>query len=144
MDRREWSYTEQKQHREQWAQALESGEFRKGQGQLCQLHNGHKLYCVMGVLETLSGGKFHVGDNPNQFFSERSFSFYFVSLQACKWAGLQTTQGNYIDVKRQENRSLVYDNDADGMTFKKMAKIIRAEPRRLFISPEVITYDRRK
>ena len=144
MDRREWSYTEQKQHREEWAQALESGEFRKGQGQLCQLHNGRKLYCVMGVLELLSGGKFLEGNNPNQFFSERSFSFHYVSLDACKWAGLQTTQGNYIDLKRQENRSLVYDNDADGWTFKKMAKVIRAEPRRLFISPEPITYDRRK
>jgi hypothetical protein len=143
VDRRELSFAEQKANREKWAQALESGKFRKGVGALCKLINGRKLYCAMGVLELLSGGEFEQGDNQSEFYAVRSMSFDYISLQACKWVGLQSSQGNYIDVERQENRSILYDNDAAGFNFNKIAGIIRREPRRLFLTNVQETEDAR-
>lgn len=105
-----------KEARELWAQALESGKYKQGTGQLAVETDGGLLHCCLGVacevaMETGVLATYDPDDGDLAAYS---------SVQ--ERLGLRHDDGFY-----GEDDSLVKDNDTGG-TFPEIAAIIRAEP----------------
>jgi hypothetical protein len=99
-----------------WAQALESGEYKQGTG---QLRKGDK-FCALGVLCNL-----HAQEYPEIATKEKVKSRYLgasteLPLDVMVWAGMTSSNG-YISC----GNNVVNMNDGLGMTFKEIAKVVR-------------------
>lgn len=94
---------------EEWAQALESGEYAQAQGELCD----GEAYCCLGVLAKMRG---ELDANGNFKRPRQRHDGLLVNEYADRWyylnEGVQTV--------------LTREND-NGATFNKIAKIIRSE-----------------
>lgn len=106
---------------EKWLEALESGEYKQGQGYLRRL-NGKPKYCCLGVAcEVASKLSVRV-------------DYFDVSNNKClpeslaKFIGVDSIGGfkEHIKHGREEYSSLTHLNDS-GVKFKTIAKIIREQ-----------------
>lgn len=124
---------------EQWATALESGEFKQTKG--C-LFDGTG-YCCLGVLCKLAGKEFKKiedadEDDISRFGIEtdqyktfgRPYQHFEQSVlpdEVVEWAGLRTVEGSYRinDLEEEIWDDLTQENDQNGKNFKEIAEIIR-------------------
>ena len=112
------------EHAQQWAEALRSGEFERGGGQL-RRHDGR--YCCLGVACEVyrrvtgdgewDGVEFVVGGKAERHYLPPTIE---------RWLGLYDHQGTYVEGGPEEHRSLARDNDS-GATFAAIADRIEAE-----------------
>ena len=95
-----------------WIDALESGKYVKGKGQLYGVNNeGFKTHCALGVLCEVAkkdGVTFEVDNHTNR-----------LPLPVMEWAGL-----NYTDPRNDAGISVITLNDEDGTSFKGIAEFI--------------------
>lgn len=107
----------------QWAEALESGDYQQGEG---QLRNGEK-FCCLGVLCNL-----HAIAHPEIAAQETNANSYLgwsgvLPPDVARWAGIKFTNGEF-KVNSNNMHSLVSMNDgADTFkrNFKQIAEVIR-------------------
>ncbi len=117
-----------------WVEALESGEFKQARGKLTKIGTrGILSHCCLGVacelyrqahIKMIIDDKEHIGvrayDGELNMLPER----------VKKWLGLGTTTGRYMT--NRGTGDLMNDNDHHRLSFKKIAAIIRLEPKGLF------------
>ncbi len=118
-----------------WVEALESGKFKQTRGKLTKISTrGLLSYCCLGVacelyrqahIKTIIDDKKHIGvrayDGELNMLPER----------VQKWLGIRTNNGAYVTDKGIGD--LIDDNDSRCLSFKKIAAIIRLEPKGLFV-----------
>jgi hypothetical protein len=109
--------------RELWVQALESGAYDRGTGQLAYDHNGQRQFCCLGVAceVAIKHGVIARYDDGDE-----TLDHYDLVRE---WLGLADSEGCYDG----GDRSLISDNDS-GYTFREIAATIRAEPEGLVVS----------
>jgi hypothetical protein len=105
-----------------WAQALESGEYKQGMG---QLRKGDK-FCALGVLCNL-----HAQEHPQIAAKEKVKSRYLCAstelpFEVMAWAGMDSSSG-YITWAC----NVIKMNDTEGRDFKYIAQVIRKEWKKL-------------
>lgn len=100
----------------EWADALESGLYKKGTG---QLRAGDK-FCCLGVLCNLHAIKHPKIAEKQTKTSEYLGKYGFTPTLVMKWAGLNTERGIYDTY----DNSLVRLNDSS-KSFKHLAEVIR-------------------
>lgn len=111
---------------ELWAQALESGEYDQGRGQLVIIDESGQpsRYCCLGVLCDLAN-KAGVESGPDD---NKEYGWNFGANGATlpevviRWAGMNSTGGEYG--VRPSHGLLLNDNDS-GRPFTEIAAIIR-------------------
>lgn len=117
-----------------WLKALRSGKYKQGtNGYLCEIKNGSRYFCCMGVLSDL-----YIKEKKMKWqdFQDNRLSFdgdcSLPAESVCRWAGLinKTLNGNKTNPKgsfRNKNgiimECLTNINDS-GTSFKEIAKII--------------------
>lgn len=104
-----------------WADALESGKYKQGRG---QLRGNNDDYCCLGVLCDLSGlGVWETPEYTGQYMrfahSETSRETAFLTDEVQNWAEMKDFAGSLPD-----SISLASEND-QGRTFTEIAAIIR-------------------
>ena len=111
-----------------WVEALESGEFKQGNGFLKRNLDGELLYCCLGVLNELEGF-------PSVCVSNGIFTFSLTNS-----ASLDSTQMDRVMLYSNVGSftesingysSLANMNDS-GLSFKEIAKVIRENPEKVF------------
>ena len=106
-----------------WIQALESGEYEQGVGQLQK--NGH--YCVLAVLCDLHRKMTNQGDWFSLDFyrthGDQKVSRYYPTAEVEKWAGVPSNS-QWNVVVDGENHGLHELND-NGTPFSELAKLIK-------------------
>jgi hypothetical protein len=119
-----------------WADALDSGKFRQGNGALREKapHQGHSKYCCLGVAcavyQAVTGkGMWETGRNvANRFIIGKDSGSTLLPRAVAKWFGfgiydfgsnprLQDIGGYTI--------SSVAANDDMGLSFRQIARIVR-------------------
>lgn len=105
--------------KEQWVEALRSGKYKQGQG---QLRDDNNKFCCLGVLCNL-----HAQAHPEIAAQQEDPSSYlggyeFPPKEVLKWAGLNSEEGEFVDEKG-EGQSLAELND-EGRTFRYLANRI--------------------
>jgi hypothetical protein len=119
---------------EQWAQALESGEYKQGLHYLHSEKDGEHKFCCLGVLCELAlkaGVKvetrkvFKTEHVTNEHAIEYNGEVYLIPDEVQIWAGTKTRNGICNDAS-----SLVSINDT-GIPFPEIAKIILAHTDKL-------------
>lgn len=114
-----------KEARELWAQALESGEYQQGDGQLTRVVDCEELDCCLGVACKLAIEHGVIAEYDGD---DGELSAY---RPVQEWLGLQGAEGEYRHGGSM--LSLVADNDS-GVTFPEIAETIRAEPEGLVVA----------
>lgn len=103
--------------REDWPNALESGEFQQGKGKLVRHRTkADEEYCCLGVACKLLS---QAGLLPKTTWKDDAF----LPPQAVALLGI-SPEGAYKDPKSGKETDLAQDND-NGKTFTEIAKIIR-------------------
>jgi hypothetical protein len=112
--------------KQQWVDALRSGEYKQGYG---MLHPDSNTFCCLGVLCDLhrkeSNGvwtKKEIGMIGEQFFYQDVRSY--LPTGVCGWAGLDFTQMVYHG---SDQSPLPYLNDVDKLDFEHIADLIEAQ-----------------
>jgi hypothetical protein len=117
-----------------WCEALESGEYEQGTGQLRDVGNN---FCCLGVLCNL-----HAQAKPRLAAQQEEIVGYFgedefLPKRVMEWSGLKTNNGVFITVeddpyygKTNVANELTDMNDS-GKTFSYIAKQIRTHWRKL-------------
>lgn len=108
--------------RELWAQALESGKYKQGAGQLAVETDEGLQHCCLGVACELA---VHQGIIASFDGDDGALQDY---MPVQDWLGLRVFNGTY-----SLDQSLTSDND-NGRTFEQIAATIRAEPEGLVTS----------
>ncbi len=109
--------------KEIWIQALESGEYEQGKG---LLREDEDRYCCLGVLCDLyskihPSTQWQLGDNGTWYFLDEEAT---LPKKVMKWAGLESSAGEYDLESSKKHPWLTEDND-NGKSFKEIAEIIR-------------------
>jgi len=104
------------------AAALESGEYKKGKGQLRDEKN---CFCVLGVACNIYA-QHHpeiaaAEKNPMSFLGEE----FGLPKKVQEWFGFKTDSGHMESDGRFLGSSLIFMNDTSGYSFKKIAAHIR-------------------
>lgn len=114
-----------------WIEALRSGEYRQGRSALCR--DGG--YCCLGVACAIYVDE--VGDitvEKENVMGHYDLSYdgerHYLPNKVRDWLGLNNVAGRYDSVN---DFSLSALND-EGYNFRKIAQIIKSEPRGLFKS----------
>lgn len=109
---------------EQWAQALESGEYKQGLHYLHLGRNGEHRFCCLGVLCELAL-KAGVRMRTRKVFKTEHVTEYngetcYIPDVVQVWAGIKTCTGMY------NNTSCLVGHNDTGTPFPEIAKIILA------------------
>jgi len=113
-----------KEARELWAQALESGEYERGVGQLAVVNEDNtRSFCCLGVACELA---IKHGIIEGYDDDDETLDHY---LTVVEWLGLSDSEGTY----EGGQLSLIAANDS-GSEFWEIAATIRAEPEGLVIA----------
>ena len=107
---------------QKWVNALESGEFKKGRRKLHIENNGKDYYCCLGVANKVCGLK-ETNDG--------------VLMRSRLKLGLSEVNGEYVT--KYDWQSLTRNNDERDFSLRDNAKVIRSNPKGLFID-EVAQY----
>lgn len=107
---------------EQWAKALESGEYKQGLNYLHSEKDGEHKFCCLGVLCELAL-KAGVKMKTRKVFktepaTEYNRERFYIPGEVQAWAGMKYGDGVYNDFE-----CLIKDNDT-GTPFPEIAKII--------------------
>ena len=105
-----------------WTDALRSGQYKQGIG---QLRNEQNEFCCLGVLCNL-----HAQAHPKIAKTQLDAEHYlgddsFPPDEVIEWAGLHNNNPELL--YKQEEFTLASLNDASGLSFKKIAKLIEAQ-----------------
>jgi len=112
-----------------WVRALESGEYKQGREYLCQVRDGGRRYCCLGVLcevASIPGTELTVTNsdggtrNVVMFDGMDNGSYYFLPRIIDNFLGI----GSLGMLKRSVGVSLANMND-EGESFKRIADTIR-------------------
>lgn len=98
--------------RKRWTEALRSGEYQQGRGQLMTSYQGDKLFCCLGVLADLEG---------------RQELFVDYEVGWCEACTLPTSM-----LSRETQGILIQANDGARNTFAEIADIIDSLPESAF------------
>ena len=113
---------------EKWVKALRSGEYKQGEGNLCDSKNN---FCCLGVLTELfiqekhkktKNGKIKYGWEEKNGFLIFEGETLFLAKQVMKWSGMNTNSGT-IKTNSLAYKSLANLNDKK-FSFKELADII--------------------
>lgn len=125
---------------ELWCQALDSGEYIQGVGQLHyqDTNTGVQHFCCLGVGAKELGLPCNLVNDPSVVVADRKEFCYgeegenaLAPAEFMKMVGLKTAEGSYyVD---GELEALTSRNDSDGWNFKQIADLIRSRPQGLFI-----------
>ena len=121
--------------KEWWCDALESGEYEQGQGQLhCSMSN---TFCCLGVLTDiyikktglgLWNGYVFVPMIENEF-NHKKFKQYYLPEEVAKWAEIPiqfyNSELQIIVFSGVKDFKLAHENDENKLSFKDIAKLIR-------------------
>lgn len=113
---------EQKANRKLWVDALRSGKYEQGQGQL-KTTDGRM--CCLGVLADIAGCVW----SSNGEYQTADGKWAYAPARAMEFVGLATDSG------RSAVGPLSHNNDR-GASFSDIADIIESEPDGLFVSPQ--------
>jgi len=112
--------------KEQWIEALRSGEYEKCTGSFCKT-NDHDAFCAIGVLMDLWVRKTEgaywdqmQGCTPG-CLSPRTRRGACAEEAICKWAGLKNFSPTV------DGYTPIHWNDAQGLSFLKLAGKVEAE-----------------
>ena len=121
---------QQKANRLEWIEALRSGQYEQGSGNLKQIRSSAKeLYCCLGVLCDVSNLKewFATGDMANTFkYGDVDLEEGLVPPEVRDWAGLTEYAVDWDSVHFEE--SLAAKNDDKGWSFEQIADWLESEP----------------
>jgi hypothetical protein len=127
--RTQWSKRAQAEHRKKWLAALESGEYRRGVNALRIEGKASNSYCCLGLACEISNlGSW---DGSDYKIDGRIDSSDILGPVMRNWLGLKESSGRFTTHDLYED-SLVDRNDG-GMSFKKIAKVIRKNPEGLLV-----------
>lgn len=93
-----------------WINALKSGAYRRGHGQLCQIHNDHKYFDALGVLADIAAQKRVVRrfiDGSSVYYGKEQ-QFAYLPREVVQWAGL-TSRNPIIGKGRNAFISMISD-----------------------------------
>jgi hypothetical protein len=121
-----------------WVEALRSGEFKQGTG---ELKNSDNAYCCLGVLcEIYSKEMKRMKKKAPKFEEDNSYlnKQGVLPEEVMKWSGMNSEEGslnNSYKIKANLKNSTSYSylitlND-DGASFKRIAQIIEKEYKNL-------------
>ena len=120
-----------------WVEALRSGKYKQGFG---QLKNRQNEYCCLGVLcdlaekEGMDFGEEWVSDGHYGWRAGLKVGLIPASVK--EWVGLENSTSSYLeDTHNHTGSSLAAANDAR-RTFSEIADIIESEPKGLFVQGE--------
>jgi len=105
-----------------WLEALESGEYKQTTGWLYRKGS----YCCLGVACKL------YNEENNKKVRYRKHAHLESLPMVKKWLGLNSDEGTLGDIPKVQAESLATLND-HGSSFKDIAKIVRANPDKVFI-----------
>jgi len=116
--------------KKKWVDALRSGEYKQGRGNLRPTEDTH---CCLGVLCDLYKQTRHRGKWVSNDFDYPVFDFFIggkhesneLPPEVIRWAGL--TLSNPVIRINKKDSSLADLNDSKNSNFKKIAKIIEAQ-----------------
>lgn len=130
LEARRANYTPNAEVIEEWAKALESGEYERGSGYLAR--NGK--YCCLGVLCELAA-KAGVADRTDSGLSDGAKRYdgnsSTLPVSVMEWAGLDLPSptlryvDNYNGTSLTRESDCVYENDAQGRSFPEIAAMVR-------------------
>jgi hypothetical protein len=111
---------------ELWAQALESGEYDQGAGQLVRRTSAHTppQYCCLGVLCDLANKAGVKGGQIDNKLYGWNFGTNGATLPeiVIEWAGMNSPGGDFMD---EGDLDVLISRNDDGDSFTEIAAIIR-------------------
>lgn len=121
-----------------WLEALESGEYEQGIGQLCEIVRDKNRevkqykYCCLGVASELfcSNKDVVISDRYARYCNKSDFAPAKVQEKL----KLNDGEGSISEEDNLYNGSSLAELNDDGFTFKKIAKFIRNNPMSVFKS----------
>ena len=121
-----------------WLEALESGKYNQGIGNL----KSNDRYCCLGVACELLGLSQKIEDGMIYFGYDHSYHSAIMPYTSWKLLGLKDGSGYFeelnIDGNIIKNRTLAFLNDS-GWTFKQIANVIRKNPEVFFVDDNVLS-----
>ena len=140
-----WTREQQAQHREIWAQALESLQYRQGRKVLRQkaADRGADLFCCLGVGTDICP---HVqwDSRQNDYFAVDNQHGHKSNIQLVptvqNWLGVREPHAPFdklpdhkgLMAKRINDNNLTHLNDSNNTGFPTIAQIIRSNPPGMF------------
>lgn len=112
--------------KQQWVDALRSGEYKQGKGYLKQIVNGETTFCCVGVLVDIAVKSGLDSSTVIRFDEDASILPEAVGT----WADLDQdivlgkVTGVTADQYEERKLSLYYQNDTDNKTFSEIADYI--------------------
>jgi hypothetical protein len=121
-------------NQEKWLQALESGDYKQGMGNLHVVLGYGELFCCLGVACVVSGIKGDpLGEGRTGAYSYDGCISYAPS-SVVKALGLHDEYGAIMPASAVAGSYLAGMND-EGKSFAEIAAFIRANPSRVFVEP---------
>lgn len=105
---------------DRWYEALRSGKYKQGFGNLCYEQGGETYHCALGVLADVAGFKV---DHFLETTDGKHRAFYERSERNIK--GATGLDGPLGISKSQENQAIWRLNDADCYTFEQIADYVQ-------------------
>jgi hypothetical protein len=115
---------EQQKIRAEWVKRLHSGEYKQGKGYLCQIINGVKEYCCLGILAEMAVEK-NISPKPDKsLYATLTFNGCRSLLphEIAKWAGLYKIGG---ESRNSNSDSLTGLNDTK-TSFEDIANLLES------------------
>jgi len=112
--------------RKRWTEALRSGEYQQGRGQLMTSYQGDKLFCCLGVLADLEGRQELFVDYEVEWWGRQEL-FVDYEVGWCEACTLPTSM-----LSRETQGILIQANDGARNTFAEIADIIDSLPESAF------------
>lgn len=113
--------------RDLWADALESGEFRQGNGKLTVVVDDVPRHCCLGVLCELAARRGVVSRATRNGRVSYDGAVNYLPEVVVRWAGLWETNPGPLNVDGvSSDRRLSHMND-EGSTFAAIARVIREQ-----------------
>lgn len=103
--------------KEQWVEALRSGEYEQGRGTLCQ----DNKFCCLGVLFDIAGGEVEGEWIPHDILSN---AWRATSPSNSTLYGLPTDFLDFCEVASSEAFNLICMNDNNEQSFEQIAEWI--------------------
>jgi len=118
-----------------WLEALESGNYKRCIGKLCNISNSEESFCCLGVASELLCSQENKVDKEDcrHYENEDVYAPLTVASKLKLNNSIGTIATNKIKGYRKKETSLTQFNDS-GMTFKEIAKFIRKHPYAVFKS----------
>lgn len=108
-----------------WVDALRSGKYKQGTGQLLEVTGVYTVHCCLGVLCDIASAGGVISTSRNEFGTKYDKEHYTLPAKVVEWAGLDNNDPTVTWEHYQ--RTLSQINDSGEANFNDIADLIESQ-----------------